>query len=282
MTTNLLENNKGMTGKSAGNYEFNNGMRRYVGNAEKSNFFAGTWDMDQSNLDNYDPFLTGYAYIVWTKLPSFMPSEIRQRFKHMTEKNFKSFSGNNDLSLDTEAVTMGFAGNSYDAATNLKKGEGSFTLKHQEFIGSPIRELYEYWVTGIRDPETGLATYHGRLGDANDCPYYSSRFHSGELLYIVTDPAGALGGEQSIEYACYYTNVIPTKVPLAHMDYSAGDHAAVEIDQEFRGVWHRSKRIDAIAKKVIKNRKVLDSFMNYGDGSLTTKMSDTEPYQTMY
>lgn len=270
---------RGLTNGSGDNFSYNEGLRTYVGNAENSNFFAGTWDFDQSNLDNYDPFVSGYAYIFWTKLPSFFPEKIRKRFKHMTEKNFKSLSGSSDLTLDFESITGGFAGNSYDAATNLKKGEGGFTLKHQEYMGSPIRELYEYWVTGIRDPETGLATYHGRLGDSKSCPYYSSRFHSGELLYIVTDPAGAAGGAQSIEYACYYTNVIPTKVPQSHLDYSSGEHGTVEIDQEFKGVWHRSKRINDVAARLIKNRKVLESYMNYGDGSsLSTKISDTEPY----
>lgn len=267
-----------MTSGSNDNFSFNDGMRHYVGNAENANFFAGTWDMDQSNLDNYDPFITGYSYIVWTKLPQFFPEKLRKRFKHMTEKNFKSFSGAPDLTMDFESISGGFAGNTYDAATNLKKGDGSFTLKHQEYMGSPIRELYEYWITGIRDPETGLGTYHGRLGDSKSCPYYSSRFHSGELLYIVTDPAGALGGAQSIEYACYYTNVIPSKIPQSHMDYTAGEHSAVEIDQEFKGVWHRSKRIDEIAKKVIGNRKVLASYMDYGNGDLSTKMSDKEDY----
>lgn len=279
MPTNLNSNNKGLTANNDSTYEFNTGMRTYVGDVTSDNFFAGTWDMDQSNLDKYDPFITGYAYIVWTKLPSFMPAEVRTRFKHMTEKNFKSFSGVADMTLDAEDITGGFAGNTYGAATNLKKAEGTFTLKHQEYMGSPIRELYEYWVTGIRDPETGLATYHGRLGQA-DCPYYSSRFHTGELLYIVTDPAGSLGGEQSIEYACYYTNVMPTKVPQSHMEYNAGDHAAVEIDQEFKGVWHRSKRIDEIAKKLITKKKVLNDFMNYGhsDAQFMTKIESNYDY----
>lgn len=279
MSTNLNANNKGLTEGSNSNYQFNNGMRTYVGDATANNFFAGTWDMDQSNLDRYDPYITGYSYIVWTKLPSFMPSDIRTRFKHFTEKNFKSFDGISDMTLDSEDISMGFAGNSYSAATNLKKSEGTFTLKHQEYAGSPVRELYEYWVTGIRDPETGLANYHGRLGES-DCPYYSSRFHTGELLYINTDPAGALGGEQSIEFACYYTNVMPTKVPQSHLVYSSGDHSVVEIDQEFKGVWHRSKRVDELAKKMITKKKVLNSFMNYGhtDSQFMTKMDSNYEY----
>ena len=267
--TTLGSNNKGQTAVTSGGvttYEFNKDMRTYVGDTSQKNFFAGTWDLSQNNLDRYDPFMTGHAYIIWTKLPSFMPSAVRTKFKDMTEKNFKSFSGISDMVMDTESITGGFAGNTYDAASNLKKAEGNFTIKHQEYLGSPIRELYEYWVTGIRDPETGLCTYHGRLGGA-DCPYYSAKFHTGELLYIVTDPAGALGGEKSIEFACYYTNVMPTKVPQSHLEFTNGEHNSVEIDQDFKGVWHRSKRIDELARKLIDKKYTLNSFMNYGSAT---------------
>lgn len=253
---------------------FNDGMRTYEADPSASNFFLGTWDLDQTNLDRYDPFVGGYAYIVWTKLPAFFSSDLKTNFKRMTEKNFKSFDGIQDLTLESEAVSLGFAGNSMDVATNLKKFEGTFTLKHQEYMGSPIRELYEYWVTGIRDPETGLATYHGAINGSNPLRY-SAKNHTAELLYIVTDPTGALGGAKGIEFACYYTNVFPTKLPQAHLNYASGEHGVHEIDQEFKGVYHRSRKIDELAKQVINSRQAISSFRDYGDNNASgmTEMS---------
>ena len=255
-------------------------QRDYNKDAAKDNFFAGTWDMDQTNLDAYNPFVQGYAYWIWTKLPKFFSEEMAKKFKAMTEKNFKSFSGLSNITMDTDSVTGGFAGNTYDVATNLKKPDGSFTLKHQEYMGSPIRKLYEYWIYGIRDIETGLATYHGKI--ANGTLQYSIANHSAEGIYIVTDPSGALGAQSAngnpIEYACYYTNIVPTDIPQDHLNYSAGDHGLTEIDIPFKGVWHRSEKVNTLAKSLLKARahSMLATFGSYGDGSsMSTALSST-------
>ena len=241
--------------------------RQYNADPTSGGFFKGTWDLDQDTLDRYDPFVGGYAYIVWTKLPKFFDNEIAKNFKYMTEKNFKSFDGVQDLTLESEQVSLGFAGNTMDVATNLKKAEGTFTIKHQEYAGSPIRKLYEYWITGIRDPETGLATYHGNIGTKGKKLPYSAKNHTAELLYIVTDPSGKLGGASAIEFAAYYTNVFPTKVPQSHLNYASGEHGTAEVDQEFKGVQHRSEQIDKIAASALESKVVLESFREYGNGA---------------
>lgn len=238
------------------------GLKDYASDPAAKNFFAGTWDMDQNNLNSYDPFVQGYAYIIWTRLPKFFDGTTLANFKYMTQKNFKAFSGLGDMTLDTDTVSMGFAGNTFATATNLKKSEGNFSLTHQEFSGSPIRQLYEYWITGIRDPETGLATYHGQI--ASGALNYSMANHTGELMYIVTDASGALGGATAIEYAAYYTNVIPTKIPQDHLNFTAGDHGLTEIQVDFTGVWHKSKEVNNLAVKLLAEVYTLPTFGDYG------------------
>jgi len=132
------------------------------------NLFAGMWHLGQENLSKFDPYIKGYAFWIWTAFPKFLSvdSEFLSRFKALTERNFKSLSGLSDLSLDSDAITHGFAGNELNVPTNLKKDITTITMKHQELAGSPIRESIQHWVTGIRDPETGLATYHGRMTDS--------------------------------------------------------------------------------------------------------------------
>jgi hypothetical protein len=64
-------------------------------NIEGSNLFTGVWNLNRDNLDKYDPFISGYAFIIWTKMPNFMVSSdknMADKFRALTERNFKSFS----------------------------------------------------------------------------------------------------------------------------------------------------------------------------------------------
>jgi hypothetical protein len=232
------------------------------------NLFAGMWRLDQTNLNRFDPFIQGYAFIMWTRLPIFFDSSYQSQFQALTEKNFKAFSGLGDMELDQESITHGFAGNELPVATNLKKGNNGFTLKHYELAGSPMRELYEYWVSGVRDIETGLAHYHGKIEDGTY--QYSMKNHTGELLYVVTDPSGAISTNSpgdGIEYAAYYTNVFPTKIPQDHLNYSSGDHGIAEIDIEFKGNFHVSAAINTLAVSAMKTYAIRKKFGDYQAGA---------------
>ena len=231
------------------------------------NMFTGVWNLNQDNLDRMDPFTTGYAAIIWTRLPAFLDygnSSATKQFKALTERNFKSFSGLSDLTLDTDQLSHGFTGNELPVATNIKKENTTFTLRHYELSGSPVRELYQLWIAGIRDPETGLATYNGYLNNSDSAHMYSMKNHTGELLYVVTDPSFAAGGHgNGIEFACYYTNVFPTKIPMDHLNYTSGDHSLPEIDIEFRGNFHMSKSINEMAVKAMKTYQITKSYGDY-------------------
>jgi hypothetical protein len=233
------------------------------------NLFTGVWNLNRDNLDRFDPFIQGWAAIVWTKLPAFFEksskSAVTTQFKHLTEKNFKSFSGISDITLEADQMSAGFTGNELPVATTIKKENTSFTLKHYELSGSPVREMYQYWITGIRDPETGVATYHGAIANGN--LVYSMKNHTGELLYVVTDPSFAIGGAMGIEFAAYYTNVFPTKIPQDHLNYSSGDHGLTEIDIEFRGNYHVGTQVNNLAKNAMKSYKITKS---YGDTEINT------------
>lgn len=241
-------------------FKTQSGLKNYDYN-ETDNLFSGVWNLNNSNLDKYDPFITGYSFFVWTKLPSFFDANLTKRFKGLTEKNFKNLSGIQDMSLNVDDVVGGFAGNAYGVATGISKENTSFSMTHQELSGSPMRELYTYWVTGIRDFETGLCNYHGKLG-STECPQYSAKYHTGELLYIVTDPSGGYNGK-GIEYACYFTNVMPTKLPQDHLNYSNGDHSLAEIQMDFRGNLHMSQDINELAAQFCKDNHIKENYSGY-------------------
>ena len=237
-----------------------------VADFSKENMFIGQWNLSQEKLTAYDPFVTGYAFIYWLKTPQFFETDEANTLKYLTARNFKSFSGITDMTMDTESVTAGFGGLEMAHAVNLKKENTTFTLKHQELAGSPIRQIYEHWITGIRDPETGLATYHGKIESGTE---YSAKNHTGELLYIVTDPSGGANGKSGIEFAALYTNVFPTKIPQDHLNWSNGEHGLVEMDIDFRGTFHKNHEVDKLAVQALAQIKSDTAFNSlYGDKSM--------------
>lgn len=234
---------------------FNSSLKGYNTSkviGENGSFFQGTWDFHHDNVKQYDPFINGYAFIYWTRLPEFLmyrqslgteAVDDYQAFKWMTMRNFKSFDGLSDIELSAEAITAGFTGNEMYAATGMTKGNTEFTLKHQELAGSPIRKLYSSWVNGIRDMDTGIAYFED--GNGNPMEYSMSNY-TGELLYVVTDPSGGTM-KNSIEFAAYFTNVFPTRVPMSHLNYASGEHNFTEIDIPFKGIMHVSDKINELA-----------------------------------
>jgi hypothetical protein len=207
----------------------------------------GSWftgKMNTQTLD-FDPLVTGYAFIIWTKLP-FWVEKTYENFADMTQKNFKSFDGLANMDLQTAQYTHTFNGNAYEYATSIQKANTNFSLKHQEFSGNPIKNMYQFWITGIRDPETDIAVYPRAFG----CTY-GAKNHTGELLYIVTRPDANNVTMNNIEFAAYYTAVMPTSLPLGHFNYSQGTHDSPEIDINFVGDLHLGPEVDNYAYNVL-------------------------------
>lgn len=208
----------------------------------QGNWFTGK--MNTQKLD-FDPLVTGYAFIVWTKLP-FWVKNTYENFADMTQKNFKSFEGLSNIELQTAQYAHTFNANNYEYATTIQKQNTNFTLKHQEFSGNPIKNMYQFWVTGIRDPETDIAVYPRAFG----CTY-GAKNHTGELLYIVTRPDANNVENSNVEFAAYYTAVMPTSVPIAHFNYQQGTHDSPEIDINFVGDLHIGPEVDNFAQDVL-------------------------------
>ncbi|AMS01211.1 virion protein [Bacillus phage AR9] len=210
--------------------------------AQQQSFFTGGLNLKQLA---FDPLVTGYAFIVWTKLPKWIVQEY-PGFKAMTEKNFKGFTGLEDMELQTQQYQYGFANNDYNVAAGITKNNTEFTLRHQEYSGSPIKNMYQFWVSSISDPETGIATYPKVYGME-----YAAKNHTGELMYIVTRPDVNNTEKRNIEQAVYYTNVMPKRIPLSHFDYTQGEHNLVELEIPFSGNMHISSKVDNYAKKLL-------------------------------
>jgi hypothetical protein len=225
-------------------------------------FFTGVDDEVNKFLD---PIVTGYAFIYWVSLPSwFEDDDDLKYFKNMTQRNFRSFSGVGGLELGTAQLNTGFANNEINVVTGITRGNTEFTIGHKEFSGSPMTKMYNKWISLIRDPRTGIATYP-KLFDVE----YGARNHSGQLLYIVTRPDVTNVGHNNVEYAAFYSNVVPTNVPLDTLyNFEIGSQDSPTIEINFKGFPEIGPAVTEYAKKILAEKIMAtdgDSYMPFVD-----------------
>lgn len=213
--------------------------------------------------NSYDPYVSGYAFIFWLNVPDWIGDV--ERFKQYSQKNFKSFQGHSNIDLETEGVKSGFSNNETHYTKGIGAKPSEFTLKYQEHSGATLTPAYNAWVSGIRDPKTGIATYPKRYNKQ----YHSSN-HTATLLYVVTRPdADNIAGGQNIEFASMWTHVQPKRINLEHYNYDQGSHDFFDLDQPFSGVLNIGSAVENFAVGYIKDR--LYSFGSEDDFSNINK-----------
>lgn len=235
--------------------------------------FLGGLNATHQSLQQYDPLKTGYSRIFFTKMPVFMESILpyaTKRIRHLMEYGFTRIDGISNTTLDTEQITGGYAGRSFDIGTVAKDETQSITLSLYEFSGSPVREYLDMWITGIADPYTGLGTYHGATESDGTLIPYSQCNHVAEAFYIVTDPTG-----RDVEYCCLLTNMFPTTSKADHFNYESGTHSIVQTDIEFKCVKYVSPQINTIGQKLIDRFQIMSDYLDfesaYTEGDVANK-----------
>ena len=259
------------------------GIKKHTQDMTQFSLFMGGLNAKNEALKAYDPLKTGYARLFITRLPVFMDAIMPtqgKKFKHLLEYGFTGVDGIQNLSMDTEQITGGYAANSFDIGTQAKDETNEITVKLYEFAGSPVREYLDTWMTGISDPRTGLGHYHGCVykndyaniigqDPANVTPLkYTQANHTMEAVYVVTDPTGASTG---IEFACLLTNMMPKTVKKDHFNYTSGQHSIVEMDVPFTAVKYESSSVNALAKRLIQRFGVLRDYLDFQSGYDNTK-----------
>lgn len=234
--------------------------------------FMGGLDVTHRNIDMLDPLRTNYVRIFITQLPKFMMDKDKEfclRFKHYVEMGFVGIDGIANTTMDTEEVTGGYAGNKFKVPNVVKDETDTVTIKLYELTGSPVREFIDTWVTGISDPLTGLAHYHGWISDT--C-HFSASNHTMEMFYVATDPTGR---DDAIEYACLFANMFPTEVKKDHFNYEAGTHPVVQIDIPFTANRYESPQINEVAHNLLKKYRIVRDYLNFQSGYDADGFSDS-------
>lgn len=222
-----------------------------------STFYTGIDDLINHK---FDKLVVSHSYIYWISLPSwFEKDQDLKFFKAMSEKNYRGFQGLSNMTLQIQDVTTGVAGNQMPVVTGIERGNTRFTLEHNEYSGSPMRKMYQKWVSYIRDPRAGISTY-GKLFGVE----YGAANHTGELLYMVVRPDANNNtkGVDILEFAAYFSNVAPTEIPTGMYNYTMGEAELPTVSMEFVGVPEIGPYVDEFARKILK-----ENILNYGETS---------------
>lgn len=224
--------------------ERSNVMHAHQASPTSESFFTGSV---QTGQNSFDPYVSGYAFLVWLKVPTWLKGG--DVFKQHSQKNFKSFQGHQNIDLETEGNRMGFTQNETHYTKGIGAKSAEFTLKYQEHSGSPMTPTYNNWVSGIRDPKTGIATYPKQFG----LEYHSAN-HTGTLLYVVTRPDADNFAGKNIEFCSLWTHVQPKRINLEHFNYEQGAHDFFDLDQPFSGYMNIGPEVEKFAANYVASR----------------------------
>ncbi len=220
------------------------GLRKNDKNYKKFSYFTAGIDVTQQNLDSFDPYIRGRGRIFMHTPPKFMMKQFPQltaNFKSYIETGYKSVTGIGNMSVDFETFEGGFNGQKFENVSKVTDETDTMTITVYEQSGSPVREFMETWVTGVRDPRSGIAHYHGAIQNANTA--YGEKYHTAEFIYYVLDPTA-----KQIEYACMFAHAFPKNIDKDHYNYESGNNGNVELTLDFSVTKYESNYINQIAQ----------------------------------
>lgn len=212
--------------------------------------------MDFSNLEQWDMYESGYAFLKIIKFPVFLNelatpgSEYKNlidTYKRILEFEFKSVSGLPNLDSETLQITNGMSTIELIGKTNYESNI-TFSMPYYERSGSPLTKVHELYLRGLKDPKTGFKHYNGLIqnGNIKVKPSYANETFT--FLFGFTDNTGL-----KLERAYMILGAQPTSAPLSELyDYTKGTIENKELSLEFRGYCVTGIEVDACGEKVLK------------------------------
>jgi hypothetical protein len=274
--TDVSESTGGEAGPLQQGINYSTYMRKNTKNYDSFKYFLEGIDATDQNLDQMTPFRPGIARLYFHKTPYFMAkgfAKLTENFRSYIETGFKSVSGLGDLSSTDMTIEGGWANQKMNSMGLVTDETNEIEITLYEQTGSPVRSFIETWMTGIRDPRSGVAHYHGYVkgptnsdgssvsgsGDDNIEPItYCEKNHTGEFIYVVLDPTA-----QYIEYACLLAHVWPKSSPRSHLNYASGQVDPAELTLRFDCVKYESKYINDIAAYYIEKSNLLYNYLDF-------------------
>lgn len=236
----------------------------------KYSLFLGGLDVTHDVLSSYDPFIGGKARLFMTRMPAILidptngiPDKAR-KFRHILEYANTGVSGINDIDVDSEPFTGGYAGRSFQIPTIARQNTNQFSVTTYEFSGRLMGEVLHWWISAVMDLQTGFATYHGV-----QLPVKQSN-HTAEFVYVVTDrtgrnsvPDGKGGYISGIEYVCMFCNCFPTNIQMDYLNYRAGEANFAELTINFTCTMYDAPQINTIGGQLLDKYQILMDSMDF-------------------
>jgi hypothetical protein len=246
------------------------GLRKNDKNYKKFSYFTAGIDVTQQNLDSFDPYIRGRGRIFMHTPPKFMMKQfpdLTRNFKSYIETGYKSVTGIGNMSVDFETFEGGFNGQKFENVSKVTDETDTMTITVYEQSGSPVREFMETWVTGVRDPRSGIAHYHGAIQNANTA--YGEKYHTAEFIYYVLDPTA-----KQIEYACMFAHAFPKNIDKDHYNYESGNNGNVELTLDFSVTKYESNYINQIAQWYMFADAMDWNYLNFNPNASVTKKGE--------
>lgn len=184
-----------------------------------------------------DPYVTGYHFIWFDKLPSKLTEYTGKGISGLSSlPNIQQILSASCLSVTPPGGTLnkieftGLGGLKWSVPGSIDYGTG-VSLKFVEFNKTPILDILHGWVKMIRDYRTGVTD----LEDGDQGAGYTSSTYASILYYWTTAPDG-----KTVEYYACYDGVFPTKDPQDLFSSDVETVGRLDIDLEFNVdyAWH--------------------------------------------
>ena len=203
-----------------------------------------------------DPYITGYHFIWFDKMPNFTVAD---------NPGLKEASIEQVLSATCTGVTppggtlnkiefTGLGGVKWAVPGNLDYGN-SVSVKFTEMQGLPVTNIMHSWVKMIRDYRTGITNLEDK-----DTKGYTKTTYSSLMYYWTTAPDA-----KTIEYYACYDGVFPTKDPadLHASDVESIGKLDIEIEFNVDYVWHEPwvlKKVEEWSKTISGQSTTVDAY----------------------
>lgn len=203
---------------------------------------------DFSNLEQWDLYEKGYPFLVVVSIPQFL-ADLRDKdpdgigviidnYVHILENDFRGIDNIDNITGETSAeITNGIR--SISVINKVQKPTNSnFSMTYYERSGSILTKGNEIYLTGIKDPDTQVKTYHGLIDDwvfngidsvsGKDPGIHQECF---TFMYFVTDNTMT-----KIERAFLIAACQPTQAAFSDLyTGNKGDISFVELNMPFNG-----------------------------------------------
>ena len=179
-----------------------------------------------------DPYLTGYHFIYFAKLPPELPfySQIDDANALTTLLSGACLSVTPPGGTLNKVEFTGLGGVKWAVPGNIDFGN-SVSVKFLEFNGTPMLNIFHGWVKMIRDYRSGTSN----LIEDEQLTAYSKGSYAAIMYYWTTAPDA-----KTVEYYAAYDGVFPTKDPqdLFTSDVETVGRLDVEIEFNVDYIWH--------------------------------------------